>query len=176
MIPNNILLPTLSAKDYAEFAKLCADYAKAQAQITAHNGAARIARKRELRDKLKTAPADQLLSIGAELETLESAYQQAKSGAKAQLKGLSGRYGELLSRLLFDCEKHTDEMTARAVRDWAKHFESFSAAPIGVSPVVQFLQTWKQGLADKRRHLDLIVNSGMAPASPTTLLPYFIKH
>ena len=174
MIPNKILLPPLSPKDQAEFIKLCSDYDKVHAVVTAHNHDACRARKRALRTEMSSAPSEKLLSIGAELEKLESSFAQARSGAKAQLRALGSRYVTLFKRLLPDCEKHADALRDRVTMEWAKHFAAFEATPSGASPLVQFIHSWKQSLNQKRENLESIA-LGMTPPSPTSILPYPVK-
>lgn len=172
MIPNAILLPPLSAKDRSEFESLCADYTTAKANVSAYNNESRVARKKELREKLKTAPHNQLLSIGAELETLESSFASAKRGAKLKLRALSPRYAALLPRLLDRAQAHANELIAKAKAEWAKHFIAFGAEPVGESPIVAFLVQWKKTLAEKRVMVDSMAAGQLAPVHPTAILPY----
>jgi hypothetical protein len=172
MIPNAILLPPLSAKDRAEYDSLCSDFAAAKAHVSSYNSDARVARKKELREKLRTAPHNQLLSLGAELETLEASFASAKRGAKHRLRALSPRYASLFSRLIDRSQAHANELIAKAKTEWAKHFIAFGAEPVDESPIVAFLVQWKKQLADKRAAMDLMAGSGMAPLPPTAILPY----
>jgi hypothetical protein len=174
MIPNKILLPSLSPKDQAEFNKLCTDYDKSYAQIVAYGRDAYVARKKELRAELASAPGDKLLSIGAEMESLENSFMQARRGAKVQLRALGGRYVALFKGLLIASDKHADELLSRVSAEWAKHFASFEAVPSGTSPLVQFIQSWKQSILQKRRLLEAIA-SGMTPPPPMAILPYPTK-
>lgn len=172
MIPTTVLLPALSDKDRAEFELLCAAYSTAKANVSAYNNEARIARKKELKKKLTTAPHNQLLSIGAELETLESSFASAKRGAKQKLRALSPRYASLFPRLLDHCQAHANELIAKAKADWVKHFATFGAEPGGESPIVEALVQWKKALADKRAMVEAMAGSLMVPFPPSSVLPY----
>ncbi|MEJ1973203.1 MAG: hypothetical protein WDM96_12300 [Lacunisphaera sp.] len=133
-----------------------------------------VARKRELRAELGSASGDKLLNIGTELETLERSFQQARRGAKTQLRELGGRYVPLFKRLFLECDKHADQLLIRANEEWAKHFASFGAKPSGTSPIAQAILTWKQQLVTKRQFLGAI-EKGMSPPPPSMLLPYSAK-
>jgi hypothetical protein len=172
MIPNSILLPPLSQKDRGEFESLCADYATAKANVSAYNNDSRVARKKELRDQLKTAPHDQLLTIGAELETLDASFAAAKRGAKQKVRALSPRYAAVMQRLLDRAQSHANELIAKAKTEWAKHFIAFGTEPVGDSPIVAHLVQWKKTLADQRSMLDLIASNSAPPPPPTAFLPY----
>lgn len=175
MIPFDKLLPPLSAKDRIEFEKLNSDYNTAKAQVSAHNSEARVARKKELQAMRKTAPADQLLGIGAELETLEGAYSHARRGAKEQLRTLGRRYPALFSRLFDQCDAHADKLIAQAGKTWAAHFETIGVIPFGVDPVVDALLSWKATIKEKRWSLELYVTRNATPSPPNTILPYPIN-
>ncbi len=172
MIPNTILLPPLSAKDRAEFESLCADYSTAKANVSAFSNESRVARKKALREKLNTAPHNQLLSVGAELETLNASFAMAKRGAKQKLRALGPRYVALLPRLLDCAQSHSNGLIAKAKTEWANHFKAFGAEPTGESPIVAFIVGWKKTLADQRALIDAIAANNMAPCHPTAVLPY----
>ncbi len=176
MIPTTILLPPLSSKDRAELESLCSDYHAAKAHVSAYNNDARVARKKALRAKLRTAPHSQLLSIGAEMETLEASFHRAKSGAKEKLKALRPRYAALFPGLIDRCQAHANELIAKAKAEWATHFIAFGAEPTGESPIVAHLVQWKKTLADRRAIIDSMAANAMPPQPPTAILPYPITN
>jgi hypothetical protein len=172
MIPHTMLLPPLSSEDAAVFQDLAARHKAGKALVSSFNRDARVARKRELREALKTAPKDKLLSIGAELETLDTAFDQARHGAKKQLRALASAYVEFFPRLINNCEARADDLIASATAEYEKHFVPFGVAPVGVSPLVTFLNQWKQTLAGQRAYLDLLMADGATPTNPAAILPY----
>ena len=176
MIPSNKLLPTLSAKDREAFNELVALYDSGRAQIDSYTREQRIARKNELRAKLATAQGADLLSVGAELQTLNESFTMARQGAKQQLRDLKPRYVELFEHLIGRSIAHTEKLIEQANAAYRSHFAAFDAEPTGQSPLVDSLVRWKAGLEMKLSGLSFYrdTQAGM-PVRPTEILPYSVE-
>ncbi len=164
----------LSQKERADVKALNSEYSELKRNIAAHNRDAYLKRKKEIREELKTCPADQLLTLSSQLETLEASFDTARGALKGQLKKLSPRIAEVYTPLVNRSVERVDTLLAKAQKQFEQHFEPFGMQPKGSSPVVDTFQQHKETLLTTKETLVQRARTLSTPTDPSQILPYLL--
>lgn len=171
---NSKIIPTLSGAQRASVSALQKEYNRLRDVVAAYDDNARKARKRAIREEMRTAPADRLLTLGTELQLLDESFTAAKRGAKQQIRELSPRIADVFLPLLARALKRVDDFIAEAKAAYDAHFALCGLEPEGVSPAVARLNAWKVQLTETRDAVAFRAANMTAPIPPSAILPFEI--